>query len=124
MLSAHTFVLTFTSFPPRPQRAPAPATVRLCVLETSLWKLSAGFGPSCLADIGNSLAGSETLSLPHSPLQTSKHYATVVHETDRTKDQIMYAQWMELLNRRGRGTPDRPINVDQLSNAASPILLD
>lgn len=38
-----------------------------------------------------------------------------------TKDQIIVAQFNELID---RGTPDRPINVDQLSNAASPILLD
>ncbi len=37
-------------------------TVKLWVLETSLWKLSAGFGPSFLADIRNWLAGLEGLS--------------------------------------------------------------
>ena len=32
-------------------------TVRVLALETSLWKLSAGFEPSFLVDIGNWLAG-------------------------------------------------------------------
>ena len=39
-------------------------TVRLWLLETSLWKLSTGFRPSFLVDIGNWLAGSGTLSIP------------------------------------------------------------
>ena len=46
-------------------------TVSNRVLETSLWKLSAGFRPSFLADIGNWLAGSGALSFQHCAPQAS-----------------------------------------------------
>ena len=39
-------------------------TVRGRVLETSLWKLSTGFEPSFLLDIGNRLAGPKVLTFP------------------------------------------------------------
>ena len=38
------------------------STVRSFALETSLWKLSAGLGPSFLRDVRNRLAGPESLS--------------------------------------------------------------
>ena len=47
-------------------------TVRLWLLETSLWKLSAGFRPSFLVDIGNWLAGSGSLSFQSCAPQARK----------------------------------------------------
>ena len=80
-------------------------TVRGRVLETSLWKLSTGFEPSFLLDIGNRLAGLKGLSFQRCAPQARKNFRNPLSPVSHCAWSVSHRHSRGALVRR---TPERP----------------